>query len=385
MQLVQISKSVGRGGSNLAVDTAKIAAALVAVGPDRGGIFGPPLSDEGLAQAIKSFQDFHTLPSRDGRIDPLGGTLKKINGVLFPGLVPPAPAPKPTGSGKLSVIDTAAHSLATSVNRAVNTPVESSLVKDLLFTWTVVSGAGQIAYFQLDEDVVPRWFGVLVPSGTKSFNNVHIFFHPTPKQAGFDDRNYNNLDAFKGIWHYLTDEMSAQFCAAGTGRVLVMPLMTQGAAGSCGVFPQRWEALVGKMLGMISSKNPTDSAAPVAISSVVISSFSAGVAYAHAFVSRAKLGAKLKGIIDFDGSFSSFRAQSAGLGAGFNPVVRMQQMLGVKEPQIPGMAAKNLFPLPPTRFNKLLLVPAKDDKASMNMIHGLIPQVTMFTAARRVG
>ncbi len=384
MELVVISKSVGRGGQNLAADVAKIAAALVAVGAERGGIFAPPLSIDGLAQAIRGFQDFHTLPARDGRVDPGGGTLKKINAVLFPGLVPRPPTP-PQGTGRLKVIDAVAHSLVTSVNKPVNTPVEASLVRDLLFDWTVVAGGGRITYFELDEVVVPRWFGVLVPNGTTRFSSVHIFFHPTPAQAGFDDRQYHNLAAFKAIWHHLTDDMAAQFCAAATGRVLVMPLMTNGAAGTAGIFPQRWESLVAKMLGMLSSGNLTDSAAPVGIDNTVVSSFSAGIAYSHAFISRAKLGSKLKGIIDFDGAFSSFSGLSAGLGAGISPAVRMQQMVGVKQSQIAGMAARNLFPLPPTRFNKLLIVPAKDDRQSMNMIHGLIPRVTMFTAARRVG
>ncbi len=384
MELVVISKAVGRGGQNLAPDVAKIAAALVAVGAERGGIFAPPLSIDGLAQAIKLFQDFHKLPARDGRVDPGGGTLKKINAVLFPGLVPPPPTP-PQGTGRLKVIDAVAHSLATAVNRSVNTPVEASLVKDLLFDWTVVTGGGRITYFELDEAVVPRWFGVLVPNGTTRFNNVHIFFHPTPAQAGFDDRQYHNLDAFKAIWHFLTDEMAAQFCAAATGRVLVMPLMTNGAAGTSGIFPQRWESLVAKMLGMLSSGNLTDSAAPIGIDNAVVSSFSAGIAYSHAFISRGKLGSKLRGIIDFDGAFSSFSGLSAGLSAGISPAVRMQQMVGVKQSQIAGLAARHFFPLPPTRFNKLLLVPAKDDRQAMNMIHGLIPQVTMFTAARRAG
>jgi hypothetical protein len=139
------------------------------------------------------------------------------------------------------------------------------------------------------------------------------------------------------------------------------------------------------MMGMIRAGDPTGEAESVAINSVVVSSFSAGVAYSHSFISRAKPGSKLKGIIDFDGSFSTAKGAAAGLGAGFSPVVRMQQMVGVREPQLLPFAARNFFPLPPTRFNKLLTVPAKDDLRSMNMIHGLIPQVTMFTAAKRAG
>src|SRR5690242_17656497 len=94
---VVLGGSVGRNAKNLPADVAKIGAALVAIGPDRGGIYAVPLSNEGLAEAIKLFQDFHHLSSRDGRVDPGGGTLKKINSVLFPHLYPPAPSPTGTG------------------------------------------------------------------------------------------------------------------------------------------------------------------------------------------------------------------------------------------------------------------------------------------------
>jgi len=380
---VVLNGSVGRNGNNFPTDVGKIGAALVAIGPDQGGIFAIPLSIDGLAGAIKSFQDFHRLPSRDGRVDRIGATLKKINSVLFPNIFPPAPTP--TGTGQIKLIDSAKHGLSVACAKAVHSPIEGSLSKDMLFDWTAIFGTGGIVYFELDENVVPRWYGMLVPAGTTSFDKVHIFFHPTPGQAGHDDRTYNDLSQWKRIFHYLTDDMAAQFCAAGTGRIMIMPLMTQGSSGTCGVFPQRWESIVGKMLGMMANGNMTGSAPVQSISSVVVSSFSAGIAYSHAFISRAKLGSKLKGVIDFDGSFSTERSHSASVAAGFNPVIRMQQTLGIREADLPALAARNLFPLKPSRFNKLFLTPAKDDLAAMRSLHGFIPQVTMFVAAKRAG
>jgi hypothetical protein len=34
----------------------------------------------------------------------------------------------------------------------------------------------------LGQAVVPKWFGVLVPEGVSSFDNIHLFFHPTLAQ-----------------------------------------------------------------------------------------------------------------------------------------------------------------------------------------------------------
>jgi hypothetical protein len=45
--------------------------------------------------------------------------------------------------------------------------------------------------FAIEENVVPNWFGVAVPDGVTDFSNANIFFHPTPRQAGYNDADYS--------------------------------------------------------------------------------------------------------------------------------------------------------------------------------------------------
>ena len=382
MALVVIEKPVGRNGKNLIPDVVKIGTALVAVGPDRGGIFAVPLTIEGLGQAIEMFQKFQRLPARDGKIDPGGATLRRINEVLNPGVSPPAP-PKLGGTGEIrSMVNTSG--LVTGVDQNTWTPVEASLISELVFQWTGATGKGKISYFELEENVVPRWFGVLVPDNVKSFDKLHIFFHPTPAQAGYADNQYQGLGNWSNIFHYLSERMGAQFCAAGMGRILVMPLMTQGMAESCGIFPQRWESIVSRIFGMLKSGDMSGSAPPVFISSIVVSSFSSGITYSHHFRSKANLGTRLAGVIDFDGGISTYRHHSASIRNPPGRVVRMQQMpstqavLGI-------LAAQNTFPLARPRWDRYGIRFSKSEGQALLQIHGTIPQTMMFIAAQRAG
>ena len=375
MALISIEASVGHNGQNRPEDVVAIAGALVAVGPDRGGIYAPPLSIEGLIEAIKLFQSFQGLPHVDGRVDVNGQTLLRINEILNPGAPPPA--------GGLRRLENPA--LATAANKNTWTPVESSLVTNLVFEWTSVAGQGTITYFQLDEHVVPRWFGALVPAGTADFDRLHLFFHPTPRQAHYYDADYHSLGNWSDIFHYLSDEMGAQLCAADTGRVLIMPLMSEASVSDCGVFPQRWESICSKILGMLKTGDFSGASAPAEISSVVVSSFSAGIVYSHVFRARAHLGARLKAVIDFDGIYSSYRQHSIALHEPAGHVIRMQQMPATAG-MIGALAAQNTFPMSRERWGGPWAdyYPA-DHTAAANLVHGLIPQTTMYLAARRAG
>lgn len=385
MALITITGSVGWTGQNLPSDVALISAALVAIGPARGGIFGPPLSVDGLGQAVHAFQTFQKLPARDGRVDRGGNSLRRINEILNPNQAPgPAPAPAPGGIGTVRELVNVA-GLATFVNTATWTPVEQSLTTEMVFGWTGVTGAGTIRYFELDEKVVPRWFGVLIPNGTTSFDKAHIFFHPTPGQAGYRDDQYHSLGNWVNVFHYLSDDFGAQFCAAGMGRLLVMPLMTQGVAGTCGIFAQRWEAILSRIFGMLQSNDMSASAPNASISNLVVSSFSSGIAYSHYFRSHAGLGSRLSGVIDFDGGISTYKHLSAMIRQPAGRVVRMQQM-PVTQKTLWTLAANNVFPLPRSRWGGpyLNLFP-KNEYQAMLQIHGTIPQTTMYIAARRAG
>ena len=384
MALITIGRSVGKNSQNQAADVIKIGAALVEVGPDRGGLFAPPLTIEGLAEAIRSFQGFQTLPARDGRVEPTGGTLRRLNQILRPG-ESPAPTPLPSGTGTVKPLtDTTA--LQMSVNQRTFTPVETSLQTSVVFEWGGVDGGGQISYFEVDANVVPRWFGILVPNGVTSFDKAHIFFHPTPFQAGFKDDEYQSLGSWKGVFHYLSDRMGSQFCGAGTDRVLVMPLMAQSAAETCGNFPQTWESTVGRIFGMLKSGDMSSAAPAAQIASVVVSSFSSGITYSHHFRNKAKLGTRLSAVIDFDGAISSFGRHSASIVNPFGRVVRMQQM-AASEKQLGVLAGHNTFPLARPRWSDVPFgnLFSKKPKEALLQIHGTIPQTMMFIAARRAG
>ena len=385
-QLVELDgRSVGRSGENRPQDVVRIAAALTAIGPDRGGVFAPPLSIDGLAQAIESFQKFQKLAFRDGRVDRGGSTLRRINEVLGNSTPPgPAPAPAPDAqSGELVEI-AAPDGMPTAVRRVVWAPVEQSIASQMVFEWSGVAGSGTIRYFELREQVVPNVFGVLVPAGLSDLRHVHIFFHPTPAQAGFDDRRYFTKNGGWGrIFHYLSDDMGVQFCGAGTSQVLVMPLMTQGAASTCGVFPARWESIVGRMLGIIASPTGAADAPPVPISTVTVSSFSSGITYSAAFRQRAGLAGRLLGAIDLDGIISSYRRFSEALGTSLGrPAIRMWQT-AASQRTLATSAAHGLFPLPQPRWGGPYAMLSKPPFGVLN-IHGAIPQTMMYVAARRV-
>src|SRR4051812_10714781 len=116
--------------------------------------------------------------------------------------------------------------MKTHVDRGVWVPNMRTLSTESLIDWVPLRGQGSVHYFALDEDVVPNWFGVIVPKGLKSFRHVHLFFHPTPSQAGYKDANFSKKEGWSPLFHYMADDFAAQFCAAEPGQVLIMPAMT---------------------------------------------------------------------------------------------------------------------------------------------------------------
>ncbi len=372
--LIVLQGNVGSNADNLPADVLQIGAALIAIGPQRGGVLTVPLSIEALAAAIKNFQIFHKFAIRDGKVDKSGNTIKKINQLLNPGAAPGPNIPR-VRTGSLLPIKPPGTS--DKVEATVWTPQEQSFFTDMVFQWTTASGKGRVFYFELDEDVVPNWFGILVPDGLTAFDNIHIFFHPTPGQVEgnpYKDAAYQAKTNWSGIFHYLSDSFASQFCAANTNQVLVMPLMTESTHETCGIFPKRWESIVGRILGQIQFGDP--SAAAIGISSVVVSSFSSGISYSAAFRSGAGLGGRLRGIIDLDGMYSTYRAKSIAL-----PPRAVRVWQAYPGGSIASLAARNTFPvhLPRWRGGG----PYKNAHLTGGQLHGAIPQQMMLIASRR--
>lgn len=44
--------------------------------------------------------------------------------------------------------------------------------------------------YQINQQVIPNWFGIAVADGIVDFTKPNLFFHPTPGQDGYDDNYY---------------------------------------------------------------------------------------------------------------------------------------------------------------------------------------------------
>jgi hypothetical protein len=160
--------------------------------------------------------------------------------------------------------------------------------------------------FQISSPVVPNWFGVAVPSGIKDFSSANLFFHPLPGQAGYVDADYaGKTGKWPELFYYLAT-LGQQVDVAQRDQVVIMPFLTSAVAGTTGIFPETWQSLVPQILGgtRAAITGSTDGST-VAVSSVVVSSFSAGISYSNGFRTRATgLSGLLREVWDLDGSLS---------------------------------------------------------------------------------
>ena len=125
-------------------------------------------------------------------------------------------------------------------------------------SWVVepetVPGSGLLAFtgrdvsvttllFQIADDVVPNWFGVACPRGMTGFGNVHVFFHPTPAQAGYVDADYRTkAGKWPELFYYL-ERLGDQLDGAERDQLLVMPFLTE-AAKDTGILPGSWSQIL---------------------------------------------------------------------------------------------------------------------------------------------
>ncbi len=166
--------------------------------------------------------------------------------------------------------------------------------------------------FQLDAAVVPSWFGVAVPHGIQDFTKPHIFFHPTPGQAGYNDADYPNSGMWPDLFYYM-ERLGFQLDAAARNQIIVMPFLTE-AAKDTGIFPANWQDIVTDILTQVRAAMGADDGSQLSISGVVVSSFSAGMIYSYNFRQKAVgLSTVLGEVWDFDGSFSTYNWLSSAL------------------------------------------------------------------------
>lgn len=377
--MVAISETLGRNRSNRnIVDIAAIMAALASFLVRRGE--DPVITPEGFVDAIEDFQFTERL-NPDGVIGRNGETLRRINALLkTSGPLPPSrKRRKRLFLGGVSRIDPPdnAPTEFTDINPS---PVPQSFRTEFHFEWqSLAKPQPRILYYELDENVVPNLFGVVVPETLRSFDSAHIFFHPNPGPAGFNDATYQSRAGWGKIFHYMSDSFSAQFAAAGLDQILIMPVFTASTLGTAGIFPERWQELVSAILADLNP-NPFDNALGFKpLRNIVLSSFSAGISYSHHFRQRAGGLDAVVATIDFDGLFSTFRALSAKLvHSGARSLVFHQG--AVRERDLFALDARGNFPVPDARWHGANM---GWPRMAGGTVHGTIPQTFMHFAARR--
>jgi hypothetical protein len=180
-----------------------------------------------------------------------------------------------------------------------------------------VPGAGPLTFatateqvrtmlFQLNQNVVPNWFGVAVPSQVTDFSKPNIFFHPIPAQDGYKDSDYPTKSGKWPQLFYYMERLGYQLdgaiktYGAPSDQVVIMPFLTSTATDA-GVLPLMWDSVIGDILSSVQSAVAGGSA-QVTISEVVVSSFSVGYMYSLGFRQRAiGLAPLLTQVWDFDG------------------------------------------------------------------------------------
>jgi hypothetical protein len=250
-------------------------------------------------------------------------------------------------------------------------------LNDWLLDPASVDGSGPLAFvkgdmdttsllFEVDAPVVPNWFGVSVPSGITSFVDPILFFHPTPAQAGYVDADYaSKRGKWPELFHYM-DKLGWQVYPAQRDRVVVMPFLTQGATASTGILPGAWQHLLTQILTAARAAMNADDGSPLALSSLAVASYSAGVVYSDTFRRQARgLSPLLREVWDFDGAFSTSRALSARIQS--TPAVR-----AIKYDQAAGPDGGSSIHVPASRWSAFPAPPTTGQEVHWLIISYLV-------------
>ncbi len=233
-----------------------------------------------------------------------------------------------------------------------------------------VPGSGDLAFTGLDcevdtllfsiaDNVVPNWFGVAVPRGISDFTRPHLFFHPTPGQAGYVDGDYpTKFGKWPELFYYM-ERLGYQLDGARRNQVLIMPFMTE-ARKDAGVLVTDWQDIFTQILTQVRAiYDPSDSS-PLSINQLVVSSFSAGMIYSDSFRRHgAGVDSVLAEVWDFDGRFSTYHWITEALHSTAQvQVIKYDQLFS---------ADTGAFHLPLPRWSKLVNPPASNME-----VHALI-------------
>ena len=167
--------------------------------------------------------------------------------------------------------------------------------------------------FQINQPVVPNWFGVAIPNNSVNFDRPNLFFHPIPAQAGYLDGDYQTKTGKWPELYYYMERLGYQVDAAinvyggPPDQIVIMPFLTSTATTSW-ILPANWYGIVTDIL--TQAKAAGGGSGAVTIGELVISSFSAGLFYLNSFRAAAPgLKSLMKEIWVFDGYPQASAAQ----------------------------------------------------------------------------
>jgi hypothetical protein len=261
----------------------------------------------------------------------------------------------------------------TGIQRATNWVVEAASVPgSATMAFTGLDEQVTTKLFEISDAVVPNWFGVALPRGLSDFTRPHIFFHPTPGQAGYVDGDYANKTGKWPELFYYMERLGYQLDGARRNQILIMPFMTEEAKNG-GILPANWRSIVIQILKLVRADIAPSQTSSVSISQLVVSSFSAGIIYSDSFRrTGANVASGLAEVWDFDGLYSSYHAISEAL----HSTATVQ---AIKYDQVPSANA-SAYHVPLARWAKLV-----DPPTSSNAVHGLIRDFMFLDAASVTG
>jgi hypothetical protein len=255
--------------------------------------------------------------------------------------------------------------------RLVNVPLVATQF-DLQFPEATTLRNFNIHLFEIKANVVPNWFGVAVVDGITNFSIPHLFFHPEPSQAGYDDNAYQRKDQddkWVGLFWYVI-HWGFQLAGSDKLQVVIMPYFTQAVAndGSNGMFLTEWEDIVVQILTQLrdtymAAKN-REYDNPQQITNLVVSCFSSGIHYANAFVRRGRhVGSYLREAFDLDGnkSIGSRHLSLAWAAETAFTVFSYDQKTADDLDKMKVEASARRFHLPKDRWSQHPLAPANED------------------------
>jgi hypothetical protein len=158
--------------------------------------------------------------------------------------------------------------------------------------------------YELNTPECPNWFAVAVPTGIQDFTRAHIFFHPIPRQAGYDDNDYaTKAGKWPELFYYM-ERLGYQMDGAQRSQIIIMPFLKTSAQDT-GIFAANWLDIVTDILTDVRTKMGADDGSNLSLSQVVVSSFSIGIVYSTSFRAGAPgLDAYLGETWDFDARYA---------------------------------------------------------------------------------